>query len=47
VLRALEDLSGATVTAVAEPIFTGALGAALRVFHQAQEHGALAAGASA
>jgi predicted CoA-substrate-specific enzyme activase len=47
VLRALEALSGTTVTAVAEPILTGALGAALRVFHQAQERGALAAGASA
>lgn len=32
VLRALERLSGTTVRAVPEPIFTAALGAALRVF---------------
>ncbi|MGE5231677.1 MAG: acyl-CoA dehydratase activase [Deltaproteobacteria bacterium] len=47
VLRALETLSGLKVTAVAEPIFTGALGAALRVFHQLRGSGAVAAGAAA
>jgi predicted CoA-substrate-specific enzyme activase len=47
VLRALETLSGVKVTAVADPIFTGALGAALRVFHQPQESGPLTAGAAA
>jgi activator of 2-hydroxyglutaryl-CoA dehydratase len=31
VLRALETLSGLRVTTVSEPIFTGALGAALAV----------------
>ena len=47
VLRALETLSGVKVTAVADPIYTGALGAALRVFHQAQESGSLTTGATA
>jgi predicted CoA-substrate-specific enzyme activase len=38
VLRALESLSGLQVTTVPEPIFTGALGAALAVFsHQGGE----------
>lgn len=47
VLAALTSLSGAEVSAAPEPIFTGALGAALRVLHPAQDRGALAAGAIA
>lgn len=46
VLRALETLSGVTVTAVPDPIFTGALGAALRVFQVPQEQETPAAGAA-
>ena len=45
VLRALETLAGVKVAAVPEPIFTGALGAALRIFHQPLASDSLAAGA--
>lgn len=45
VLRALETLSGVAVTAAPDPIFTGALGAALRVFHAPVESEATAPGA--
>lgn len=37
VLRALESLSGKTVCTVPEPIFTGAMGAALKVFRHPLE----------
>jgi predicted CoA-substrate-specific enzyme activase len=47
VLRALETLAGIKVSAVPEPIFTGALGAALRIFHQPLASDAIAAGAVA
>jgi activator of 2-hydroxyglutaryl-CoA dehydratase len=47
VLRALESLAGVKVSAVPEPIFTGALGAALRIFHQPLASDTVAAGAVA
>jgi len=37
VVRALENLSGTTVRALPDPIFTGALGAALKVLHHLEE----------
>jgi predicted CoA-substrate-specific enzyme activase len=37
VLREMEVLSGVPVKAIPDPIFTGALGAALKVVHQLQE----------
>lgn len=45
VLRALETLSGVPVTAAPDPIFTGALGAALRVYHAPHEQEATLPGA--